>query len=92
MLAASVILALFARTLAAPSSTVGVGAAETSEAARRKKDATSFIVDPRRYPLVDDSRFSMALVAFLDRLTAFDLLHCHCDSLEYFPTIAPPRL
>lgn len=48
MLEASVILALFASILAAPSSMVGVGAAETSEAARRNKVMENFIVDVAR--------------------------------------------
>ena len=45
MLAASVMLALFASTLAAPSLYEGVGDVDTTEAARSNREVESFMVD-----------------------------------------------
>lgn len=59
MLAASVILALFANTFATPSSIVGVGAAETRADAKRNRVVESFIADESQHNSMVDVCYSI---------------------------------
>lgn len=95
MLAASVILARFASAFAAPSSKVGVGAAETKEVASINRVMESFMAGESQLQSVEwcccgTRQYQRDLKLNLYALSAFESLGSQSDGLARFQGQASP--